>query len=50
MQSPEALPEEDKMLFLLMTAKKMYQLVKFLISLTYLQNRKENFNKKQVYR
>lgn len=37
-QDPEGLPEEDQVFFLLMISKKMYQLVKFLICLTYLQS------------
>ena len=37
-----ALPEEDQVLFLLMIAKKMYQLVKFLICLTNLQCKGKN--------
>lgn len=44
-QSPEALPEEDQVLFLLMISKEMYQLIKFLIGLTYLQSKKETFTK-----
>ena len=39
---PEGLPEEDQMFLLLMISKKMYQLIKFLICLTDLQNKKEN--------
>lgn len=44
-QSPETLPEEDQVLFLLMISKEMYQLIKFLIGLTHLQSKKETFNK-----
>lgn len=47
-QHPEGLPEEDHVLFLLMISKKMYQLVKFLICLTYLQSKKENQLKKKL--
>ena len=41
-QHLEELPEEDQVFLLLMISKKMYQLVKFLICLTYLQSKKEN--------
>lgn len=40
-QSPEALPEEDQVLFLLMIAKEMDQLIKLLICLTHLQRKRK---------
>lgn len=43
----EELPEEDQVFFLFMILEKMYQLVKFLICLTYLQSKKENQLKKK---
>lgn len=49
-QHPEELPEEDQVFFLLMISKKMYQLAKFLICLTYLQSKKGNqLKKKKTY-
>lgn len=40
---PDGLPEKDQVFLLLVVPKEMYQLVKLLICLTYLQQKKESF-------
>ena len=49
LHSPEGLPEEDQVFLLLVISKKMDQLIKLLVCLTHLQNKKENQQNKNKF-